>query len=158
MANLANGNSVKLKIENGKTGVTVKEVDLTPVLKGLPDFAENKEQVETTVLKSGVKTYIAGLIDYGTLEFTCNYDKETAKNLRKFSVEGIDPIKKSGVSYLGGLDVTIVLSDKTEIKYKTSDVSVTINAASSGSLMEMTVTTFVNTEIKYGTYQEKPEQ
>ena len=123
-AYLANGNDVEMKIG---------EVVLTPVLKGLPDFAENKEQVETTVLHSPVKTYIAGLKDYGSLEFTCNYDSKIAADVRKLSGQGGE--------------VAITLSDGTTIGYTASSLSLTINAASSGALMEMTVTTFIASDV-----------
>lgn len=129
MAILANGESVVMTI-GGAEGA-----DLTPVLKGLPDFAENKEQVETTVLSSMVKTYIAGLKDYGSLEFTCNYDKEIAGKVRALAGKG------------GAVSIT--LSDGTTISYQASDVSLTINAASSGALMEMTVVTFLAGEVTY---------
>ena len=125
MAHLANGE---------KVAMTVGGVKLTPVLKGLPDFAENKEQVETTVLSSMVKTYIAGLKDYGSLEYTCNYDKDIAEDLRALT---------------GEIAVGITLSDGTTINYPASAVSVTINAASSGALMEMTVTTFIADDINW---------
>ena len=129
MAQLANGSNVAMTI-GGAEGV-----DLSPVLKGLPDFAENKEQVETTVLKSMVKTYIAGLKDYGSLEFTCNYDKTIAGEVRELAGQGGE--------------VSITLSDGTTISYTASDVSLTINAASSGALMEMTVVTFLDSDIEY---------
>ena len=129
MAILANGESVVMTI-GGAEGA-----DLTSVLKGLPDFAENKEQVETTVLSSMVKTYIAGLKDYGSLEFTCNYDKEIASKVRALAGKG------------GAVSIT--LSDGTTISYQASDVSLTINAASSGALMEMTVVTFLAGEVTY---------
>ena len=128
MAILANGS---------KVAMTVGGVELTEVLKGLPDFAENKEQVETTVLHSPVKTYIAGLKDYGSLEFTCNYDSKIAADVRKLSGQE--------------QEVAITLSDGTTISYTASDVSVTINAASSGALMEMTIVTFLKNDVVYGT-------
>ena len=123
MSRLANGASVSMSI-GGQP--------LDDVLKGLPDFAENKEQVETTVLKSKVKTYIGGLKDYGQLEYTCNYDKDIAAALR--ALEGDQP-------------VDITLSDGTTIGYTASGVSVNINAASSGALMEMTVVTIVKSKV-----------
>ena len=43
-AYLANGNDVEMKIG---------EVDLTPVLKGLPDFAENREQERNERMHQG---------------------------------------------------------------------------------------------------------
>lgn len=123
-AYLANGNNVEMKIG---------DVELTSVLKGLPDFAENREQVETTILNSEVKTYIAGLKDFGSLEFTCNYNKEKYNDLKAI---------KDAQSV-----VSIKLSDGTTIGYTASSLSLTINAASSGALMEMTVTTFIASDV-----------
>ena len=123
MSRLANGSNVSMSIGG---------VKLDDVLKGLPDFAENKETIETTVLKSKVKTYIGGLKDFGSLEFTCNYEKEVASALRALT---------------GEQQVSITLSDGTAISYKASGVSVAINAASSGALMEMTVTTIVASDV-----------
>lgn len=126
-AYLANGHNVEMKIGS---------VDLTPVLKGLPDFAENREQVETTILNSDTKTYIAGLKDFGSLEFTCNYNPEKYAELK--AIKDQESV------------VAIALSDGTTIGYKASSLSLTINAASSGALMEMTVTTFIASEVEVG--------
>ena len=147
MPTLANSKAnVKFRIgeasfdENGViTAVSTdasKHVDLTPVLKGLPDFAENKEQIEDTVLASDSKTYIEGLKDYGQLEFTCNFNAKVAKQLKALGKDG--------------LGVFVQLADgQTTIMYGISDISITINAASSGALMEMTIATYVSTDLEY---------
>ena len=121
--------------KDGKVTEVATVADLTPVLKGLPDFAENKEQVEDTILDSDTKTYIEGLKDYGQLEFTCNFHAGYAKKV------------KDNLTSLTG--VKVVLADETTIMYGISDISITINAASSGALMEMTIATFVSTDLKY---------
>ena len=95
-AYLANGNEVEMKIG---------EVNLTPVLKGLPDFAENREQVETTILNSDVKTYIAGLKDFGSLEFTCNYNKEVYNELKGIKdAQSVVSIKLSDGTFIANVD------------------------------------------------------
>ena len=147
MPTLANSKTnVKFRIgkatidENGViTAVSEGEkehVDLAPVLKGLPDFAENKEQIEDTVLASDSKTYIEGLKDYGQLEFTCNFSAKKAKELKALGKDG--------------LGVYVQLADgQTKIMYGISDIAININAASSGALMEMTIATYVSTDLVY---------
>ena len=132
MAYLANGTKVKMSIG---------DVDLTKYLKSLPDFAQNKEQVETTVLSSMQKTYIAGLQDPGELEFGFNYTSEKFKALRALSVEGED-------GKVPTVPVSITLSDGMAITFN-GQVSVDLAAASSGSVMEMNVKLTVTDEIKF---------
>ena len=119
MAILANKESVKFTI--GGTQVYG--------LKALPDFAENKEQVEVTTLDDVQKRYIAGLKDFGELAYTFNYDPVEAAKLK--DVEG---------------KVEVTLADGTTISYD-AEVSLAINAASSGAVMEMTANTIVKSEI-----------
>ena len=119
MAILANKSNVKFTIG----GVQVYG------LKALPDFAENKEQVEVTTLDDVQKRYIAGLKDFGELAYTFNYDPTEAKKLQD----------KEG-------DVQVTLADGTTITYP-AEVSLTINAASSGAVMEMTANTIVKGKI-----------
>ena len=121
MAILANKETVKFEI--GTTRIYG--------LKALPDFAENKEQVEVTTLANTQKRYIAGLKDFGELAYTFNYDPKEAKKV-KDNVEGT---------------VKVTLADGTEISYP-AELSLAINAASSGAVMEMTVNTIVKGEIK----------
>ena len=119
MAILANKESVKFTIG----GVQVWG------LKSLPDFAENKEQVEVTTLDDVQKRYIAGLKDFGELAYTFNYDPVEAAKLQN----------KEG-------KVEVTLADGTKISYD-AEVSLAINAASSGAVMEMTANTIVKSEI-----------
>ena len=119
MAILANKESVKFTIG----GVQVWG------LKSLPDFAENKEQVEVTTLDDVQKRYIAGLKDFGELAYTFNYDPVEAAKLK--DVEG---------------KVEVTLADGTKISYD-AEVSLAINAASSGAVMEMTANTIVKSKI-----------
>ena len=131
MAILANKESVKFTI--GGTQVWG--------LKSLPDFAQNKEQVETTVLSSTQKTYIAGLQDAGELEFGFNYTKEIFTQLRALSVAGADGLAQT-------VAVSITLSDGMTISFN-AQISVDLAAASSGSLMEMNVKCTVTDEIQF---------
>ena len=124
-AYLANGTDVEMTVG----GTSLKEV-----LKSLPDFSLAKEQVETTVLSSMQKTYIAGLKDAGELEFGCNYDKTIFTTLNGFG----DEVK----------EVAITLSDGTSITFN-AQISVSIAAMSSGSLMEMNVKLTVTDEIQF---------
>ena len=44
----------------------------------MPSLGGEKERVETTTLKDAAHTYIAGLIEYGELEFQLLYDNDDA--------------------------------------------------------------------------------
>ena len=118
MAILANATTVSFKLGE----------DAIPGLKSLPDFAENKEQVEVTCLSDVQKKYIAGLKDYGELSYTFNYDKEAASKVKELGDSEVT--------------VTVTLADGTTVTYKAT-CSLTINAASSGAVMEMTVNTII---------------
>ena len=129
---MAEAQAAKAYLANGsKVAMTIGSVDLTDYLKSLPDFAQNKEQVETTVLSSTQKTYIAGLQDAGELEFGFNYTKEKFTQLRALSLEGEDGLAQT-------VAVSITLSDGMTISFN-AQISVDLAAASSGSLMEMNV-------------------
>lgn len=139
---MAEAVQAKAYLANGtKVAMTVGDVDLTDYLKSLPDFAQNKEQVETTVLSSIQKTYIAGLQDPGELEFGFNYTKEKFTALRALSVEGEDGL-------IPTVPVSITLSDGMKITFN-GQVSVDLAAASSGSVMEMNLKLTVTDEIKF---------
>ena len=139
---MAEAQAAKAFLANGsKVAMTIGSVDLTDYLKSLPDFAQNKEQVETTVLSSLQKTYIAGLQDPGELEFGFNYTKDKFTSLRALSVEGEDGL-------VPAVPVSITLSDGMVITFN-GQVSVDLAAASSGSVMEMNVKLTVTDEIKF---------
>ena len=132
----------KAYLANGtKVAMTIGSVDLTDYLKSLPDFAQNKEQVETTVLSSIQKTYIAGLQDPGELEFGFNYTKAKYLELVALTKEGEDGLVPT-------VAVSITLSDGMTISFN-AQVSVDIAAASSGSLMEMNVKLTVTDTIQF---------
>lgn len=122
MAILANATTVSFKL--GEQPIAG--------LKSLPDFAENKEQVEVTCLSDVQKKYIAGLKDFGELSYTFNYDKAEAAKVK--AQEGKD------------VAVEVKLADGTTITY-TAECSLTINAASSGAVMEMAVNTIVKSDV-----------
>lgn len=139
---MAEAQAAKAFLANGsKVAMTIGSVDLTDYLKSLPDFAQNKEQVETTVLSSTQKTYIAGLQDAGELEFGFNYTKEKFTQLRALSLEGEDGSAQT-------VAVSITLSDGMTISFN-AQISVNLAAASSGSLMEMNVKCTVTDEIQF---------
>ena len=119
-ARLANGENVSFKytVDGGEA------VDLSGILRSIPDIAENREQVETTVLSSLTKTYINGLKDYGELEFGFLYDGKVAADVRALG----DAIAQ----------VEVGLSDGSKVKFP-AQLSSSISAASSGALMEMTI-------------------
>ena len=130
---MAEAQVAKASLANGeKVSFSYGSTDLSHLLRSIPDIAENAEQVETTVLKSTSKTYINGLKDYGELEFGFIYDKETAVAIKAL---------KDAVQ-----DISVTLSDGTKITFK-AQLSLSINAVSSGALMEMTIKCALQSDI-----------
>lgn len=112
--------------ENGAyTGTAT--VSLGHLLRSIPDIAENREQVETTVLSSIQKTYINGLIDYGELEFGFLYDGQVAAAIKALESAS----EKTQI-------VEVTLADGTVVKFP-AELSLSITGQSSGALMEMTI-------------------
>ena len=130
---LANGSKVDFKYgpatagEDGKYTGTAS-TSLKHLIRSLPDIAENREQVETTVLSSVQKTYINGLIDYGELEFGFLYDGKTAAGIK--GIENQDGDKTQMIE--------VTLADGTVVKFP-AELSLSITGQSSGSLMEMNI-------------------
>lgn len=52
-------------------------------IKEFPDLGGTPEMLETTTLSDRMQTYIAGIQSLDALEFTCNYDFEEYKTLKK---------------------------------------------------------------------------
>ena len=131
---LANGSQVTMTITPKTTIEGVTEVTLTRLLKSLPDFPEEKAQVDATVLNDEQEMFIAGLKSYGELEFGFNYAKKEFLDLKKI---------KDAVC-----DIEITLSDGLSISFS-GQISVTLSAQSVGELREMTVTAIVGSDIAF---------
>jgi hypothetical protein len=52
-------------------------------IKEFPDLGGAPEMLETTTLSDRMQTFIAGIQSLDALEFTCNYDFEDFKKLKK---------------------------------------------------------------------------
>lgn len=123
-------NSSKVKFEYGvSTASTV-----IPGLLEIPDFAETKETVEVTTLDQTQKTYINGLKDFGSLSFKFLYDAEQVSTLKALG----DATQK----------IKVTLSDGSSFEFD-GQFSVTVNAASSGARMEMTLDVTVGSELTF---------
>lgn len=112
----------------------------TPIanLQEVPELGGKVDKVEVTTLADGSKKYIAGLKDYGDLEFKFLYDNSTATSnyrvLKAMEVEG------------GIKDFTIKFPDTTSFAFSGS-VMTTIDSAKVGDPMTFSITVTLNTSI-----------
>lgn len=72
----------------GTNGTYSRLVDI----KDYPDLGSEPEMIEVTTLSAlRFKEYIQGLMDTGSLTFTCNYDKEDYARVKAKESGGVQP-------------------------------------------------------------------
>lgn len=117
-----------------KTGATYAEAEKLLDIKSFPDLGGAPEQIETTTLSDGARTYIAGIQDQQALEFTANFtvaDFEAVNALNtetvfwlEFGASGAGGIftwKGTAVAYVNGagvnevVEMTVVVTPSTPI-------------------------------------------
>lgn len=107
-------------------------------LTEIPELGGKVDKVEVTTLSDTSKKYIAGLKDYGDLEFKFLYDNSSAtSNYRVLKAMEI----------AGGIkDFTIKFPDTTSFAFSGS-VMTTIDSAKVGDAMTFSITITLNTDI-----------
>ena len=112
----------------------------TPIdnLQEVPDLGGSVDKVEVTTLADGSKKYIAGMKDYGDLEFLFLYDNSSATaNYRVLkALEAAGTIE----------EFTIDFPDDTKFTFSAS-VMTTIAGAKVGDALTFTASFTLNTEI-----------
>lgn len=117
-----------------KTGTDYATSTKLVDVKSFPDLGGAPEQIETTTLSDGARTYIAGIQDQQALEFIANYTKADLTKVNaieadtkfwlEFGVTGADGIftwTGSVVAYVNGaginevVEMTIVSTPSTEV-------------------------------------------
>ena len=79
------------------TGNTLEKV---VDIKDYPDLLSAPENVETTTLSDGARTYVDGIQNPdGSMDFTCNYDLAAVERL-----EGLKGVKKKYGVWFGGTE------------------------------------------------------
>ena len=113
-------------------------------IKEFPDLGGAPEMLETTTLSDRMQTFIAGIQSLDALEFTCNYDFEDFKKLKK-----LDGQTKNYAVWFGGTeageDVTPTGSDG-KFKFK-GQLSVFPVGGGGNEVHDMTVTIAPSTPI-----------
>lgn len=113
-------------------------------IKEFPDLGGAPEMLETTTLSDRMQTFIAGIQSLDALEFTCNYDFEDFKKLKK-----LDGQTKNYAVWFGGTeageDVTPTGSDG-KFKFK-GQLSVFPVGGGVNEVHDMTVTIAPSTPI-----------
>lgn len=108
-------------------------------LQSIPDLGGDTESVETTTLKSGAKTYIPGLKDYGELEFGFLYGSDADS-----SFKALQGLEASGAQ----TEFQVELPDGTTIDF-TAAVSVKINAIEVGEAMTFAAILALSSEMVF---------
>ena len=94
--------SYKVELHNSATGegAYAKFVDI----KEFPDLFGEPNTLETTTLSDDMQTFIPGIKQMDSLQFTLNWDKEIASQIKE--MEGTESYWK------------VIFSDKTEFAFK----------------------------------------
>lgn len=108
-------------------------------LQSIPDLGGDTESVETTTLKSGAKTYIPGLKDYGELEFGFLYGSGEGSSFKV-----LQGLQTSGAQ----TDFQVELPDGTTVDF-TAAVSVKINAIAVGEAMTFAAILALSSEMVF---------
>lgn len=108
-------------------------------LQSIPDLGGDTESVETTTLKSGAKTYIPGLKDYGELEFGFLYGSGVDSSFKV--LQGMDEADEQ-------VEFQVGLPDGTTVDF-TSGVSIKINAIEVGEVMTFAAVLALSSEMVF---------
>lgn len=115
-------------------------------IKEFPDLGSAPPTVDVTTLSDGQKMYLNDIIDPGSLEFNCNYDKEDFAKLKE--LEGKKNQKFAiwfGASSTGGT----LTPDGNDGKYEfEGELAVWIKGGSVSASVDMGVAIAPSTEIK----------
>lgn len=112
----------------------------TPIdnLQEVPDLGGKVDKAEVTTLADGSKKYIAGIRDYGDLEFTFLYDNSSAtanyRILKALEVAGTIE------------EFTLTFPDETEFAFSASVIT-TISSAKVGDALTFTAGFTLDSEI-----------
>lgn len=107
-------------------------------LQEFPNLGGAAEQVETTTLADGNRTYINGIKDFGTLEFVFLYDNSaTTSNYRVLRAAEAD-----GQTHA----IKVKFPDTTEFSFS-GQVSTTISGAGVNAALQFTATINLSSDI-----------
>ena len=113
-------------------------------IKSFGDIGGTPEQLETTTLSEGSRTFIRGIQDQEAIEFTCNYTASDFATLSALTAETPFAI------YLGGTSATPPVPDGHNGKFTFSgELSVYVNGGGVNEVVDMTVTILPTTEITF---------
>ena len=112
----------------------------TPIdnLQEVPELGGKVDKVEVTTLADGSKKYIAGIKDYGDLEFKFLYDNSSATS----NYRVLKALEVAGTIE----EFTIAFPDATKFAFSAS-VMTTINSAKVGDALTFSASFTLNTEI-----------
>ena len=112
----------------------------TPIanVQEVPDLGGSVDKVEVTTLADGSKKYIAGIKEYGDLEFTLLYDNTDASSNYRV-LKGFEDLEVADT-------FQVVLPDETTFDF-TASVSTTIAGAKVGDALTFTASFTLNSDI-----------
>lgn len=129
------GSTVEGILNKGIT-LSYKE-DVLAGLQSIPDMGGSPEKVEVTTFEDSAKRYIAGLKDYGDLDFKFLYENGESSSFRKLKAAElagtIDPYK-------------VAFPDGTTFGFKAS-VAVKVDSQEPNNAFTFTATLTLNSDI-----------
>lgn len=133
-----------LMYKGGSASAYTKLVDI----KDYPDLGGTPETIETTTLSDKMQTNILGIQSLDTLEFTCNYDKETFTSLKAIETATVTTPGKFAVWF--GADSSSGDPDGSLGKFSwEGQLSVYVSGKGTNEVREMTVSIAASTVISF---------
>lgn len=124
---------IELKYQKGSEWIVIPDLQEIPELGGTP------EQVEVTTLADGAKRYIAGIKDFGELQFKFLYDNAGVDSSYRICRE-LEDSKAIGA-------FKVVLPDQTEFAFSAS-VSTKLDSAGINAPLTFTAALSLNSDME----------
>lgn len=113
-------------------------------IKDYPDLGGSPELLETTTLSNGVQTFIPGIQQLDSMEFTCNYDHTDYT-----TVKALEGTEYDFAVWFGGTvsgDTVTPTGSEGKFKWK-GKLSVYVNGGGVNEVVDMTITIANSTDI-----------
>ena len=113
-------------------------------IKSFGDLGGTPEQLETTTLTNGARTYIRGIQDQEAIEFTCNYTASDYATLSALTAETPFAV------WFGASSANPPVPDGHNGKFSfKGELSVYVNGGGVNEVVDMTVTILPTTDITF---------
>ena len=113
-----------------------------------PDLGGEPERIDVTTLSNKMRTYVEGVQDVDSMNFTANYDKTDYTTIQALAGQSGDYAVWFGGTESGG----VVTPTGSEGKFSwTGTISVYVNGMGVNEARQMTITAIPSTDITFAT-------